>query len=732
MKKFIPYIFITAFIGAFMMISFSAPFSGIPLGSNVAEAQQTQDSQETEGQNGGEVIEEVKTTGSLPGTDVDGSPKPIAGGTGWGASFLNLTLGYGMASIASLVYFASGMLVNLAASLLEMVISFTVVNFGVNIKSIGVIDTGYKIILNVANMIFIFILLYMAIKTILGDGGDVKKLLAKVIMVALFINFSLFMTKVIIDASTIMSIGFLNAIKTESVDNAGKPIIVVGSVATAFMSGLRLQTQAYDPNSKVVKEDPEKGFNHFSMTIQFLAGSAFNAVVAFVFFAVSFLFITRFVALLFYMIFSPVAFLGYIAPELQEYSKQWWKGFQSQVIFAPAFLLIAYLVASVISSGALWKAVNVGHIGDNAGFFTAIGTGFKSGFPIIMNFVILIALIIGGLIAAKKMASEGSAGMVGYADKARGWMQGVAGRNTLGRAAYLASKSEFVNNLAAKSPTFGGFAKARLEGVADRKFGKDSGKGYSSALKDNIKSKKDMADSIAKSKTRGVDKSIREEQSLVNEREMLQFDLSKAKLESEKKVDDWKNDYSTHDTNKYDKLREEVKKSRDEYRKLADIASRTMDPDDLGYAQIAHEESQRDEANLENEGVKLQRRGADMVRYENAKLEVDRDSENLEKHQSETAKIQKGLENLTKQRDNIRDKMKREYAKNLPFAELGKSLWGDNLAFLDEIFPSYTDAANEIRKGKSTGEKEISEMIKKLVDEEVKKQSASGTGATPP
>ena len=87
--------------------------------------------------------------------------------------------------------------------------------FQKHIENIGVVEQGYKIILNVANMIFIFLLLYIAIKTILGDGGDMKKLLTNIIVVALMINFSLFMTKVIIDASNIVAMGFYNAIQTE-------------------------------------------------------------------------------------------------------------------------------------------------------------------------------------------------------------------------------------------------------------------------------------------------------------------------------------------------------------------------------------------------------------------------------------------------------------------------------------------------------------------------------------
>src|SRR3989344_9659875 len=59
---------------------------------------------------------------------------------------------------------------------------------------------------DIANIFFIIALLYIAIKTILNLGNsNSKKLLTYVIIVALVINFSLFFTKVVIDASNVIA-----------------------------------------------------------------------------------------------------------------------------------------------------------------------------------------------------------------------------------------------------------------------------------------------------------------------------------------------------------------------------------------------------------------------------------------------------------------------------------------------------------------------------------------------
>ena len=187
------------------------------------------------------------------------------------------------------------------------------------------------------------------------------------------------------------------------------------------------------------------------------------------------------------MLFSPIAFLGYISPELKEYPSKWWKGLKSQAIFAPVFLFIAYLISSIVNSGKLWDAVG-GNSGSPQTFYDTISSSGQLGFSIILNYVILIALMLGGLIIAKTMAKEGSDVAFKYAQQFQGWAQGMAGRNTLGRAAYLAGNNRYMAKLMTKSPTLGNFAKTQFDNMAGQKFG--SKIGYAEALKKALKRRK--------------------------------------------------------------------------------------------------------------------------------------------------------------------------------------------------------------------------------------------------
>src|SRR3990167_3133674 len=79
----------------------------------------------------------------------------------------------------------------LSGTILNYIIWFSVVRMKSNVDAAG-IDAAWGVIRDVANMGFIFILLYAAIMTIIGQGQDNKKLIVNVVIAAVLVNFSLF------------------------------------------------------------------------------------------------------------------------------------------------------------------------------------------------------------------------------------------------------------------------------------------------------------------------------------------------------------------------------------------------------------------------------------------------------------------------------------------------------------------------------------------------------------
>lgn len=655
MKKYTPLILIVAMFSAFVMLSFSGPLSA----PKEAEA----------GISDAVIYGLDKLWKTIDIVENAAFNTFCLGCQYWGkaaGSAAASATGFVVSEIGEFTFSVSGKLFMMAGKLMDYAIAFSVVNFSDNIKNIGIVNQGYKIVLNVANMIFIFILLYIAIGTILQiNAGNIKKLLMNVIIVALFINFSLFMTKVIIDAGNILSMGFYNAIQTEIGEtDDGQTIKSQGSIASTFMSGLRLQTIVQSKDSAAASKSEMKGYSYLELSLNFFGGSALLLVTAFVFLSVAILFIIRFIALLFYMILSPVAFLGFILPEMKEHSKKWWSGFQSQVIFAPVFLFMMYLVSSIINSGKLWDMVNAGSSVDkNSTFYNAIATGGATGFPIIMNYVILIGLLIGALITAKTAAAAGSHGAVGYAQKFQGWAQGVAGRQTLGRAAYMAGNSKIMDDFVLKHPSMGIFAQKQFGKVAGTSFGGVKG-GYEKALKDKTKAYTDTAKRQAEREETKNRKTIQGMEDL-KDRKMEDVNELEARVENAKR--------------KYDKL--------------ADLASRSMSSADFDAADLA-------------------------------KDALDRESAILENNLFDINKFDQTINLIKKFQGRAQDKRKREFAKNIQF----------DSSLLNKLFPSGAGAAAEIRKKKSTGEKEVAELIEKLAKEKATASTATGgsggTGGT--
>jgi hypothetical protein len=76
------------------------------------------------------------------------------------------------------------------------------------------VNQGWAVIRDIANVLFIFTLLYIAITHILQAGtSGTKKLLTGLIVAALLINFSLFFSKIIIDGGNILARVFYNNIE---------------------------------------------------------------------------------------------------------------------------------------------------------------------------------------------------------------------------------------------------------------------------------------------------------------------------------------------------------------------------------------------------------------------------------------------------------------------------------------------------------------------------------------
>jgi len=366
--------------------------------------------------------------------------------------------------IATLILQLASLLAYLSGVMLNFVVQYSVVDMKANLAHIGAVDLAWGTMRDLANMCFIFILLYAAIKTIVGQGDDTRKLIVSVIGIAVLINFSLFLTKLVIDASNVLAVTFYDAIAPGALSSD-----ISRGIASSLMEPLKI-TSLWDIKGL--------GLAGRTLIIIGVMGTVVNLIAAFVFFAVAIMFVIRFVVLVLVMILSPLAFLGYTLPEVKsQVTNKWWDALIGQAFFAPIYFVMTWIVI-VVSRGLLTgqggtlATAFVGTIGPNGEVLPPTATSIG----ILVNFIIVIVLLIASLIIAKDWANKAPGGVskltswaMGAAGGATMGMAGRFGRNTIGRAGQALGDSDKLKAAVVRGGA-GGIA-ARLALATGRKTG---------------------------------------------------------------------------------------------------------------------------------------------------------------------------------------------------------------------------------------------------------------------
>ena len=286
-------------------------------------------------------------------------------------------------AVYHIIYTLSALLLSLCGKLFDV---FAAMSLSAHIyRDPSFITNGWRVVRDLANIFFIFIMMYIAIAMILQiHGADVKKMLAKVIIIALLVNFSLFFTRVVIDASNVLTRVFYNQIK---VTTTGNPQILNSSATgideISISSGI---VNGLDINRIISKETMDKiskpytiksptatglplitvqplGINDGVIFTILILGIITNLVACYIFLSMSMLFVLRILGLWFAMIFSPIALVSSIVPEMGKHLDQlgfqaWMENLIGMALMAPIFMFFMYLIVSFLNSNFLKGIVN--------------------------------------------------------------------------------------------------------------------------------------------------------------------------------------------------------------------------------------------------------------------------------------------------------------------------------------------------------------------------------------
>ena len=354
----------------------------------------------------------------------------------------------------------------------------------------------WKTIRDISGLFIIFVLLYAAIKLILGLKSDAFGTLIKNIVIAgVVINFSFFITSIAIDASNVVSLAIYNSIVPENAEqyssnNMNTNKILEQSaygnarnISKIFMNALQIQRN-YGPERLNLKNDSV--VSPVKVIITGVTGIVimFTVGMSFVFAALAF--IIRLVILIGLLAFSPIWFAAKVVPMIGDYANDWIKTLKNQLIFMPVYLLLMYAAISILNKTTVFNYGSLGNLSSNSqGLVPTEYIAFA------INAAFIIIMLNAPLLAALKLgAGNGLLNKFGANIGAMNiWKKvgGYTGVNTAGRLATSLDKkigSSTIGNSAPmralRSVTTGAVAKSKFGG--------------SSSLEDYKKEDKDIAD----------------------------------------------------------------------------------------------------------------------------------------------------------------------------------------------------------------------------------------------
>lgn len=313
--------------------------------------------------------------------------------------------------------------------------------------SLGFLSQMWVLVRDIANMAFLFMLIYIAFTVMFrADNHGTMQLLAGVIVVALLVNFSFFFTRVIIDAGNILAVQFYNAINVPYIHGTIKDLSAV------IMQGTEVQ-QILDQDSFRSFSDQQTGVSGWFATVGAL--SAIYITVGIMLFILAAMFLVAGIKLLLRtavlwlaIIASPLAFIGAALPQTRGKAEEWLNILVSHAFYPAVFLFLFLIIERFVDgmggSGTIVSQALLSAQSSQGGILNVAQT--------IANVSIRLGFIILLLYLAIKLSDKVSVAGGDFAKSAAGWAigrpfglgasaLGFAGRNISGRMMTNWSKS---------------------------------------------------------------------------------------------------------------------------------------------------------------------------------------------------------------------------------------------------------------------------------------------------
>lgn len=286
-----------------------------------------------------------------------------------------------------------GGLLRFAGSIFDFGVNHVVMDFKNTLdamKLVPIINGGWTFFRDIANILIIGIFVFIAISLILGlkEYGQ-KRMIARVLLIAVLMNFSLLFTKIVIDVSNFAAFSIYKQ-TAQAGSTASGGSVPVFSIADKMLKPLHI-TGVWDTGALATRVAQQTNGGAMKAFLFGLFGFFILGILALVVLYGAFLLIARAILFFILMLTAPIAYATYLSPHFEASRfgwTAWWKSLINNAAFAPLlmiFLSISILIMQSASEtvtgtdtfGALLNAPQAQVLGDGwrVLFVYILGTG---------------------------------------------------------------------------------------------------------------------------------------------------------------------------------------------------------------------------------------------------------------------------------------------------------------------------------------------------------------------
>ena len=278
------------------------------------------------------------------------------------------------------------------------------------------VKLGWTMTRNFANLGFVLAMIFIAYATMLRlQNYDIKKMLGRLVVIALLINFSLAISGVILD--------FSHKISNLFIDKIGVGPNAVANLAGAINVQRALDTRG--PLQYTIQEIDSGIFEPGKNSLQALAGivfaTTFTVLTAITLGLISVMIFIRYLWIIGLLIVAPLAWLSFVFKPVERYFSMWWDKLIKWAMYLPILMFFLYLTVITMVNFKTDPASPAGIIQQTSsvGVFveTAVGTTFAS----YAQIAVALAFMVMGLYIGEKFSIMGAATAMAYVKRSRSW-----------------------------------------------------------------------------------------------------------------------------------------------------------------------------------------------------------------------------------------------------------------------------------------------------------------------